>query len=61
MKGPSGAGIGDILKGIQQEEKKIVAGPPAPAPAPAAPKSALRKSATSEAKKSARNSVIIKL
>ena len=59
MKGPSGAGIGDILQKIQQEEKKVVAA--APAPPTAAPKSALRKSATSEAKKSARNSVIIKL
>ena len=60
MKGPSGAGIGDILKGIQLEEKKIVA-PPAAPPASVGPKSALKKSATSDAKKSARNSVVIKL
>jgi hypothetical protein len=68
MKPPTGMGIGDILKNIQREEKKIVA-PPAPPP-PAMPssakgptlKSALRRSAGStDSKKSAKNSVVIKL
>ena len=67
MKPPSSMGIGDILKNIQREEKKIVA--PAAAP-PAMPssskgptlKSALRRSAGStDSKKSAKNSVVIKL
>ena len=68
MKPPTGMGIGDILKNIQREEKKIVA--PAPAPPPAMPssakgptlKSALRRSAGStDSKKSSKNSVVIKL
>jgi hypothetical protein len=67
MKPPSSMGIGDILKNIQREEKKIVM--PATAP-PAMPssakgptlKSALRRSAGStDSKKSAKNSVVIKL
>ena len=67
MKPPSGMGIGDILKNIQREEKKITA--PA-APLPAMPssakgptlKSALRRSAGStDSKKSGKNSVVIKL
>ena len=67
MKPPTGMGIGDILKNIQREEKKIAA--PAPPP-PAMPssakgptlKSALRRSAGStDSKKSAKNSVVIKL
>ena len=49
MKPPSGMGIGDILKSIQKEEKKIVAKPSAASAAPAAPplglpKPALKKS-----------------
>jgi len=68
MKPPTGMGIGDILKNIQREEKKIVS--PSPAPPPAMPssakgptlKSALRRSAGStDSKKSAKNSVVIKL
>jgi len=76
MKPPSGMGIGDILKSIQKEEKKIVAKPSSAAPAaPAAPplglpKPALKKSsgggsvvsATSgTSRKSPKNSVVIKL
>ena len=65
MKPPTGMGIGDILKNIQREEKKIVA-PPAPAMPSSAKgptlKSALRRSAGStDSKKSAKNSVVIKL
>ena len=67
MKPPSGMGIGDILKNIQREEKKILA-PPAPLPAmPSSAKgptlkSALRRSAGStDSKKSGKNSVVIKL
>jgi hypothetical protein len=68
MKPPTGMGIGDILKNIQREEKKIVA--PAPPSLPTMPssakgptlKSALRRSAGStDSKKSAKNSVVIKL
>jgi hypothetical protein len=44
---PSGGGIADLLRGIQQEEKK--------------PKSALKKTPTSSATKSPKNSVVIKL
>jgi len=75
MKPPSGMGIGDILKTIQKEEKKIVT-KPAAAPAPSGstlglPKPALKKSsggggsvvsATSgTSRKSPKNSVVIKL
>jgi len=68
MKPPTGMGIGDILKNIQREEKKITS--PLPAPPPAMPssskgptlKSALRRSAGStDSKKSGKNSVVIKL
>ena len=68
MKPPSSMGIGDILKNIQREEKKIVA--PAAAALPPMPssskgptlKSALRRSAGStDSKKSGKNSVVIKL
>jgi len=79
MKPPSGMGIGDILKNIQKEEKKVSmpmpppqrASDPAPGPTFAMPnippppkpslKTALRKSAQSDARKSAKNSVVIKL
>jgi hypothetical protein len=68
MKPPTGMGIGDILKNIQREEKKIVSPPPAPPPPmPSSAKgptlkSALRRSAGStDSKKSAKNSVVIKL
>jgi len=68
MKPPSGMGIGDILKNIQREEKKIAAPPAAPPPAmPSSAKgptlkSALRRSAGStDSKKSGKNSVVIKL
>jgi hypothetical protein len=75
MKPPSGMGIGDILKSIQKEEKKIVAKPASAAPAAPAgpplglPKPALKKSsggsvvsATSgTSRKSPKNSVVIKL
>jgi hypothetical protein len=70
MKPPTGMGIGDILKNIQREEKKIVSpsGPPPPPqampPSTKGPtlKSALRRSAGStDSKKSAKNSVVIKL
>ncbi len=78
MKPPSGMGIGDILKNIQTQERKVAATPMPPpvraqdpAPTFAAPhippppkptlKTALRKSAQSEARKSAKNSVVIKL
>ena len=72
MKPPSGMGIGDILKSIQKEEKKIVTKTPSSA-APAAPslglpKPALKKSSGSVAsgvsgtsRKSPKNSVVIKL
>jgi hypothetical protein len=88
MKSPSGMGIGDILKKIQKEERKVVSNPPPPSangfgnapsfqipvqapiatsappppppPRPVPAKSALRKSAGSE-RKSAKNSVVIKL
>jgi Family of unknown function (DUF5767) len=75
MKSPTGMGIGDILNKIQKEEKKVgvnapppmptfpvapvATSPPPPAPKPAA-KTALRRSAGSE-RKSAKNSVVIKL
>jgi len=68
MKPPSGMGIGEILKNIQREEKRIVS--PAAPPPPQMPssakgptlKSALRRSAGStDSKKSAKNSVVIKL
>jgi hypothetical protein len=76
MKMPSstGMGIGDILNKINKEEKKVGSVPP-PAPPPSAPqptfsagppppvparKSVLRKSGGSE-RKSAKNSVVIKL
>jgi len=62
MKPPSGMGIGDILKSIQKEEKKIVA------PPTQAPKSALKKVSSGDsvasggsARKSPKNSVVIKL
>jgi hypothetical protein len=68
MKPPSGMGIGDILKNIQKEEKKIAPKlPPPPSPMPSSAKgptlkSALRRSAGStDSKKSAKNSVVIKL
>jgi hypothetical protein len=67
MKPPSSMGIGDILKNIQREEKKIVAPATAPPPMPSSAKgptlkSALRRSAGStDSKKSAKNSVVIKL
>ena len=66
MKPPTGMGIGDILKNIQKEEKKFSPPPKLPPP-PSAPKgptlkSALRRSAGStDSKKSAKNSVVIKL
>jgi hypothetical protein len=53
MKPPSTMGIGDILKNIQREEKKTVIASPV--------KSALKKSGSSDARKSAKNSVVIKL
>jgi hypothetical protein len=64
MKPPSGMGIGDILKGIQSEEKKI-SKPAVAAPAPA--KSVLKKSSSGDSvasggsRKSPKNSVVIKL
>ena len=64
MKPPSGMGIGDILKGIRNEEKKIVK--PAP-PAPAPVKSAMKKVSSGDSvasggsRKSPKNSVVIKL
>jgi hypothetical protein len=67
MKPPSSMGIGDILKNIQREEKKIAmptAAPPAMPSSAKGPtlKSALRRSAGStDSKKSAKNSVVIKL
>jgi hypothetical protein len=65
MKPPTGLGIGDILKNIQREEKKIVSPPPPPpSMSQKGPtlKSALRRSAGStDSKKSAKNSVVIKL
>jgi len=66
MKPPSGMGIGDILKNIQREEKKIIAPQPPPAMPSSAKgptlKSALRRSAGStDSKKSGKNSVVIKL
>jgi hypothetical protein len=75
MKSPSGMGIGDILNKIQKEEKKITTpSPPPSAPPPPAPmtfnagppppqparKSVLKRSGGSE-RKSAKNSVVIKL
>lgn len=74
MKSPSGMGIGDILNKIQKEERKVgmpqmptFQAPPAPiatsAPPPAprpTVKSALRRSGGSE-RRSAKNSVVIKL
>jgi hypothetical protein len=74
MKSPSGMGIGDILSKIQKEEKKVGSNlppqqpPPAPIATSAPPpppraipaRSALRKSAGSE-RKSAKNSVVIRL
>jgi len=67
MKPPSGMGIGDILKSIRKEEKKINT-TPVPAPSPA-PKSALKKAvpsggdsvASGGSRKSPKNSVVIKL
>jgi hypothetical protein len=68
MKPPSGMGIGDILKNIQKEEKKIAPKlPPPPSAMPSSTKgptlkSALRRSAGStDSKKSGKNSVVIKL
>jgi hypothetical protein len=74
MKPPSGMGIGDILKSIQKEEKKIVtktaAAPAAPAAPPLGlPKPALKKSSggsvasgvSGTSRKSPKNSVVIKL
>jgi hypothetical protein len=68
MKPPTGMGIGDILKNIQKEEKKFSPTtklPPPPMPSSAKGptlKSALRRSAGStDSKKSAKNSVVIKL
>jgi hypothetical protein len=68
MKPPTGLGIGDILKNIQREEKKIAPAstklPPPPSSSAKGPslKSALRRSAGStDSKKSAKNSVVIKL
>jgi hypothetical protein len=67
MKPPSSMGIGDILKNIQREEKKIVMPAAAPPPIPSSAKgptlkSALRRSAGStDSKKSGKNSVVIKL
>ena len=63
MKPPTGMGIGDILKNIQKEEKKIVSPlPPPPSAKGPTLKSALRRSAGStDSKKSAKNSVVIKL
>jgi len=68
MKPPSGMGIGDILKSIQKEEKKIVAKPAAAAPPLGLPKPALKKSSGSvvsatsgTSRKSPKNSVVIKL
>ena len=67
MKPPTGLGIGDILKNIQREEKKIAPAsklPPPPSMSHKGPtlKSALRRSAGStDSKKSAKNSVVIKL
>lgn len=68
MKPPTGLGIGDILKNIQREEKKIAPAstklPPPPPMSQKGPtlKSALRRSAGStDSKKSAKNSVVIKL
>jgi hypothetical protein len=70
MKPPTGLGIGDILKNIQKEEKKIAPSSKLPPPPSALPssskgptlKSALRRSAGStDSKKSAKNSVVIKL
>ena len=68
MKPPSGMGIGDILKSIQKEEKKIATKPAAPVLG--LPKPVLKKpssggsvvSATSgTSRKSPKNSVVIKL
>lgn len=66
MKPPTGLGIGDILKNIQREEKKIAPASKLPPPPSSAKgptlKSALRRSAGStDSKKSAKNSVVIKL
>jgi len=67
MKPPTGLGIGDILKNIQREEKKIAPASKLPPPPPSSAKgptlkSALRRSAGStDSKKSAKNSVVIKL
>jgi Family of unknown function (DUF5767) len=70
MKPPTGLGIGDILKNIQREEKKIAPASTKLPPPPTMPssvkgpslKSALRRSAGStDSKKSAKNSVVIKL
>lgn len=60
MKPPSGMGISDILKNIQQEEKKV-SKPVLVNETPKTVKSALKKSGSSDARKSARNSVVIKL
>ncbi|NBR60688.1 hypothetical protein EB118_02740 [bacterium] len=59
IKPPSNMGISDILKNIQREEKKIST-PSVDMPKPAL-KSALRKSGSSDARKSSKNSVVIKL
>jgi hypothetical protein len=67
MKPPTGMGISDILKNIQREEKKIAPASKLPPPPPSSAKgptlkSALRRSAGStDSKKSAKNSVVIKL
>lgn len=55
---PSGMGIPEILKTLSFEEKKVSAPSPSPSPMP---KSALKKSGTSTAGKSPKNSVVIKL
>jgi Family of unknown function (DUF5767) len=59
IKPPSNMGISDILKNIQREEKKIST-PSVEMPKPAL-KSALKKSGSSDARKSSKNSVVIKL
>ena len=71
MKPPSGMGIGDILKSIQKEEKKIITKPaPSSAPVLGLPRPALKKAAgggsvvsaaSGTSRKSPKNSVVIKL
>jgi hypothetical protein len=62
IKPPSSMGISDILKSIQREEKKITT--PVSQPVQQSMpklKSALKKSGSSDARKSSKNSVVIKL